>query len=69
MKKYCVSWISFHDNELSSSIIEAPDLLSATKFAYFSLLDVDYEDDQPQSIVEIKQAAFDCDGMVNAIEV
>lgn len=65
MKKFAISWISFHDNELKMKIVEAVCYESALEMAYHALTDVVYQDDDD----EIKQAAFNCDGMIEALEI
>lgn len=67
--KFVISYINFFDNELHSEIITEDSLLGAIKVAYLKHTDTEYEDDLPQEIENIKQAAFDCDGMINAIEI
>ena len=67
--RFVVSYINFYDNELKSEKVMADSLLEATKLAYLRLQGVEYEDNLPQKIESIKQEAFNCDGMVNAIQI
>jgi hypothetical protein len=65
-KKFVISWISFYDNELHMKEVYATDEDHALRLAYLELTDEGYESEWN---VNIKQAAFDCDGMVGALEV
>ena len=65
MDKYAISWISFFDNELCMDVIGAISGQEALEVAYLKLTGTEYvleEDDE-----DIKQAAFNCDGMIGAI--
>lgn len=66
--RFIIGWISFTDNELHMRVINAVNKQEALKVAYKCLTDTDYDpesgDDQ-----DIKQAAFDCDGIISALEI
>ena len=66
MKNFVIAWVSFHDNELHQKRISAKDLHSAEKLAFMLLTDVAYDSEFDPNIY---QAAFDCDGMISAIEI
>lgn len=66
MKNFVVAWISFHDNILHQSKVESTDQLSAEIIAFKFLTDVAYDSEFNDNIC---QAAFDCDGMISAIEI
>lgn len=66
MKTFAISWISFFDNELHTKIAKFDSLAEAELAALSFLLgtptyDLDTND--------YKRLAFDCDGMINAVEV
>jgi hypothetical protein len=72
MKTFAISWISFFDNILYMEKVEAESLLEATKLAVCKLTEVDLSDDLFKidlGIEGLKHFAFDCDGMVGALEV
>ncbi len=68
MKKFVISWISWYDHELKSEVIEEISEYQALRVALIRLgCDIEGEDFDTSS--DLKQFAFDCDGMVNAIEI
>lgn len=71
MPRYVVSHIDWFDHDLTSEIVEASDPVSAMK-AHSKTKTYEWEnqDGTPcETIEEMKQVAFDCDSMVNAIEI
>ena len=68
--KYCISWISFFDNNLYSKVVVAKSELEALGLA---LKEVCSTTDQIFEVPDFptpdlcKSFAFDCDSMVNAI--
>jgi hypothetical protein len=65
---FCISWINFLDYRLQQEVIEASSLEQALCIAFERLTDTEYEpaDCTPASI---KEAAFDNDGMISALEI
>jgi hypothetical protein len=61
--KWYISWISFFDNELHMDECYAVSHEHALKQAYARLTDTEYEE---ECNVDVRQAAFDCDGMIAA---
>lgn len=68
MKKYVISWISWFDYNLKSDIISAGSDREALLKAIESL-GFDPSDETLKTDEDIKQFAFNCDGMVNAIRI
>lgn len=69
MKRYCISWISFYDNQLKSELIGAESEEIALRKALYNLYEVQDEETEKMNIETLKQFAFDCDGIINAIEI
>lgn len=66
-KKYCICWISFFNNELCMDFCYATGIQHALAQAYERLAGEEWTAEDCNS--DIKQAAFDMDGMIDAIEV
>lgn len=66
--KFVISWISFFDNKLGMKEINAESEQEALEEAFRLLVQADYTSDGGSS-EDIKQAAFDCDGMIGALEI
>lgn len=71
MKKYVFSFISFHDNELTSKVIESD--LDITTVALNELQakswDVTEDGSMSPTLEDLKNFAFNCDCMFEIIEV
>ena len=65
MKRYAVAFISFMDNEMHMEIIEANSAEEAVKS---KLQRLDYSS-LPDTLEEIKRDCFDCDSMIDCIEI
>ena len=63
-KKWCISWISFFENNLQMEFIYAVDEEAALKEAFHRLTGVSHDDDFNQNI---RAAAFDCEGMIEVV--
>ncbi len=68
-KSFCVSFINFFDNDLTSKVVEAVSELDAAllyleKYQNFNFYDKIFED-----LEQLKQFCFNCDCMINAIEI
>lgn len=68
MKRFVISYISWFNYELKSEIVEAESVTEATRIALYRLTDAN-DLDEYITVEQMKQFAFDCDGMVNAIEI
>lgn len=64
--KWVISWINWYDYELHSQIIDAPDEMTAYRKA-LAASGIDGDDEEFNTVEEVKCFAFNCDGMVNAI--
>lgn len=69
MKKFCVSYISFYDNELMLEVVQAESETDAVLKASFGLAEYLKQEGIEQSLEGYKQACFNADSMVNTIEV
>ena len=67
MKRYATAYISFFDNALHMHIVEAENKLDAIRKVL--ALNNDGDIGKGDTVEEIQQFAFDCDSMVNAIEL
>jgi len=67
-RKFVVSWISFFDNIMHSEIVKATSDIDAV---FKSSQDIVLLDEEFRSceIEDIKQLFFDCDAMINTIEI
>lgn len=66
---FVISWINWFDYELQSEVIESDSALSATKEALLRLTGIDSSEQDLPTVEACKEFAFDCDGMVNALQV
>lgn len=66
--QFVIGWISFTDNELYMRVIPTLNEQEALKVAYKYLTGTDYD---PESVddPDIKQAAFDCDGIISVLKI
>ncbi len=64
-KKWVISWISFHDNTLKMDFRYATSEDHALRQAFKELTGVEHDSDFD---LDIKNAAFDCDGMIGAVQ-
>jgi len=80
MPRYAVSHINWFDNELTTEIVEAPDMFEAIKKspkAFERVGHVFEENDSPfftepdpiKRLEILKQEAFNTDGMINIVEI
>lgn len=66
MKRFAVSYIDWFEHDLTTVIVEAVDIAHALQLhPKFSSFDIDYS----ESLEGIKKQAFDCDCMVECIEI
>ena len=66
MKTFALSWISFFDNELHMEEFLTTSIENALKEAYRRLTGTEFD-----SLIndDIMYAAFNCDGMIGALEI
>jgi len=64
--KYAISWITFFDNALYIDFCYAPTDNAALREAFLRLTSTEYNSEFDP---DIYQAAFDCDGMIQAKRV
>ena len=69
MKRFCVSFIDFFDNDLTSKMVEGENELDAAlsyleKYQGPKLCSEDFQD-----LENLKENCFDNDCMINAIEI
>lgn len=69
MKKYVYSFISFHDSDLTSKVIESDLDPIAIVIKELDILGWQMGDAKFDSIDQLKTFAFDCDSMFNIIEI
>jgi len=69
MKKYVFSYINFFDNVLTSKVIESD--LDAFHVAFKEFCDRgwDLDDEDLETLEDLKKFAFNCDTMIEIIEV
>jgi len=69
--KYIISYVTFHENDIKSKLVEADSITSALKMAYTEVTGsvYDWEWDTTKDYDQIKQNAFNVDCLINAIEV
>lgn len=66
MARYAVSYIDWFDHALTTLIVEADSIAKALQqHPKFSTLEIDYNKD----LEDIKHQAFDCDCMVECVEI
>jgi hypothetical protein len=61
--------INWFDNDLTSQIVDVDSIEDAMRYAFTELNGCEYPSDMDQTVEGIKQYAFDCDGMVNALQI
>lgn len=66
--KFVISWISFFDSVLHLEQIVCLSEQDALQEAYLRLVGTWYLP-EIDGATDIKQAAFDCDGMIGALEI
>lgn len=76
MPRYAVSAISFFDNELVTDVVTADDYISAIRASEAAMkqlpedeLNPSPDEKQDDHIERLKQAAFNCDGAFNIVEI
>lgn len=80
MKWWAVSHIAFHDNHLTTQFMQAQDWrlaaiqhIEIAKFFSIDPADEDNEDADkhflPDTLLEAKQLAFDCDAMIEVVQI
>lgn len=67
MKKYCVAYINFFDNVLKQEVVETNSLRNALYIYMWNT--IGYRGIEDKSYKELVDYAWDCDAMVNAIEI
>lgn len=65
MSRWVVGWISFFDNELKIALVEAATWQEAVRKADPPVLP-EWKD---ETLEELRQLAFDCDGAFHMVEV
>jgi len=65
---FCIGWLNFLDYRLQQEVIEASSEEQALCIAFKRLTDTEYKPADYNS-ASIKQAAFDNDGMISALEI
>ncbi len=70
MKKYVFSHISFFDNIMTSKVIESDlDIVSIGIKEFAGMTGFDPSGESIQNLDDLKGFAFDCDSMIEIIEV
>lgn len=71
MKKYVFSFINFHDNDLTSKVIESDLDMTAVVINELEARswEVTGNGSMSPTIQDLKNFAFDCDSMFNIIEI
>ena len=68
MSRYCVAYISFFNNDLHQKIIEAESEIDAL-FQTLKISGSDASDADLSTVAELKEFAYECDGMISAIKI
>jgi len=68
MNTYVISWISFFHNNLIMEKVQAENYTQSLHMAFEKLAGNKYDGDDSDTD-NIKQAAFDCNGMIEAIMI
>ncbi len=80
MPRYAVSHINWFDNELTTEIVEAPDMFEAIKKSPKAFGQVEHvftdqehefhtESDPVEKLQILKTEAFNCGGRINVVEI
>lgn len=71
LKRWACSYIDWYDNELTTKIVMAANWLDAFKLAYPTrYANITSSDESaPETLDQAKTNAFNCDSMVNVVEV
>jgi hypothetical protein len=68
LMKFCIAWVNFIDYRLQQEVVEVYTEGQALRIAFERLTDTEYDAADYDS-ASIKQAAFDNDGMISALEI
>lgn len=71
MKRFACSYIDWFDNELETRIVSADTWVAAFKKAFGNRYQniTNADESEPKTIEEAKQNAFNCDSMIEVIEI